>query len=60
MKKVLNFVDGYKTYLMTIIIAVYNLAVACGWLPVAAQADINLILSSGLAAAFRSAISKLQ
>ncbi len=55
MKDVLNFLEGKKTYIVAVVIAVLNLAMACGWVSPAHLDQINLVLvACGLGALRRA------
>jgi hypothetical protein len=56
MKDLLNFLDGKKTYIVAVVIAVLNLAVACGWISSAHLEQINLILVAFGLSALRRAV----
>lgn len=54
------FVDGYKTYIIAVVVAVLNLAVAAGWITPANLEQINIVLGALGVAALRSGIQKAQ
>lgn len=55
-----SFIQGYKTYLVSIATAVYQLLVATNAISAKHQTQITLILGTGIVAALRSALAKLQ
>lgn len=57
--KVLDFLAGKKTYIVAIVLAVLNLAVAMGWISPEHLEQINLILVALGIGALRSGISKV-
>ena len=59
MKDILVFLEGKRTYIVAIVIACLNLAVACGWVSPAHLDQINLVLvACGLGALRRALRSK--
>lgn len=63
MKKLLKLwfaVEGYKTYIIAIITAVLNLAVAAGWISVDNLNAINIVLVAAGGAALRSGIKRVE
>lgn len=59
LRSVLDVLDGKKTYIIAIITAVLNLAVACGWISVDYINQINFILVALGGAALRAGVSKV-
>lgn len=59
-KAIWRFFDGYKTYIVAIVVAVWNLGVAVGWISPANLEQINVVLGALGAAALRSGIQKAQ
>lgn len=55
-----SFLSGYKTYLIAIIMAVLNLAVAAGWIGPEHIAQVNFILTALGLGALRAGVAKLQ
>lgn len=63
MKKLANLyyaLDGYKTYIIAIVTAVLNLAVAAGWINVDNLNAINIVLVAAGGAALRSGIKRVE
>ena len=60
MQKILNILDGKKTYIVAVVIAVLNLAVAFGWISPEYMVQINLILGALGISTIRAAINKVQ
>lgn len=58
MQNVLNALSGRKTYIVAVVMALLNLAVAFGWISPAHLAQINTILAALGLSAVRAAISK--
>jgi hypothetical protein len=58
--KLIDFLSGKKTYIIAVIIAVLNFAVAMGWLSVEMIDQINLILVSLGLGSLRAGISKVE
>jgi len=58
--KILDFLAGKKTYLVAIVIAVVNFAVAMGWVSIEMLDQINLILVSLGLGSLRAGISKVE
>ncbi len=58
MQKILVFLEGRKTYILSAVTAVYQLLVATNAISQKHQAQITLILGSGIVAAFRAALAK--
>ena len=56
MQKLIKSVEGYKTYILAIITAVYNLLVATNTITAHQKALVNSLLASGIAAAIHAAI----
>lgn len=56
----INFLDGKKTYLLAILVAVLNLAVASGWISPAHIDQINMVLGALGVAALRAGVAKTQ
>lgn len=54
----INFLAGKKTYILAIIVAVLNLAVASGWISSAHLDQINMVLGALGVAALRAGVSK--
>ena len=50
-------IDGKKTYIIAVVIAVLNLAVACGWVSVDHLAQINIVLGALGLGAVRASIA---
>lgn len=59
MKNILLALQGKKTYLVAVVIAVLNLAVAFGWISPENLEQINLILVALGLGAIRAGVSKL-
>lgn len=59
MQNLFSVLDGKKTYVMAVVTAVYQLLVATNAISAKHQAQITVILASGIVAALRSALSKL-
>lgn len=57
--KLLTFLDGKKTYIVAIVIAVLNLAVAFGWISPENLEQINVILVALGLGAIRAGINKV-
>lgn len=61
MQKLVNLwvlLDGKKTYIIAVVTAVLNLAVAFGWLSVDNLTQINVVLGALGLGALRSGVSK--
>lgn len=58
MQKILTVLVGKKTYIVAVIIAVLNLAVAFGWISSDNLEQINLILVALGFGALRAGVSK--
>lgn len=58
MKKVLSYLAGKKTYLVAIVIAVLNIAVAAGWVTPDHLQQINLVLGALGLSALRAGVTK--
>ena len=61
MQKLVNLwvlLDGKKTYVIAVVTAVLNLAVAFGWLSVDNLTQINVVLGALGLGALRSGVSK--
>lgn len=58
MNKVIEFLKGKKTYIVAIVIAVLNLAVALGYINPDHLTQINLVLGALGLGAIRDAIGK--
>lgn len=58
MQKILTVLVGKKTYIVAVIIAVLNLAVAFGWISPDNLEQINLILVALGFGALRAGVSK--
>ena len=56
MYQIVDFFKGYKTYILAIITACLNLAVAVGWITPDNMTQINVILGSLMAIALRSGV----
>lgn len=59
MKNLLFALEGKKSYIVAVVIAVLNLAVAFGWVSVENLNQINVVLVALGLGAIRSAISKV-
>lgn len=60
MYKVLNALSGKKTYLVAVVLALFNLAVAYGWIDPAHQEQINAVLVALGLGALRSGVAKAE
>jgi hypothetical protein len=58
--KLINALRGKKTYIVAVVIAVLNLAVAFGWITPDNLEQINLILVALGFGAIRAGISKVE
>ena len=58
--KLLTLLDGKKTYIVALVLAVLNLAVAFNWVTVDQLTQINTILVALGLGALRSGINKVQ
>lgn len=58
--KLINALDGKKTYIVAVIIALLNLAVAMNWLSPAHLTQINFILTALGLSALRAGVSKIE
>jgi len=58
MKKVLNFLSGKKTYIIAVVIAALNIAVAYGWITPDHLATINIVLAALGVSALRASVTK--
>lgn len=58
-QQVQDFLSGYKTYIVAIVIAVLNLSVAAGWITPDHLAQFNWFLSGLGLAALRSGVNKV-
>ena len=56
----IDFLYGKKTYIIAVLAAVLNLAVALGWISPAHLDQINMVLVSLGGAALRAGISKAE
>lgn len=56
--KLLKFLEGKKTYIVAVVIAVLNLAVALGWISPENLEQINVILVALGLGAIRAGISR--
>ena len=54
-----NALDGKKTYIVAIVVALLNLAVAFNWISPAHLSQINLILAALGLGALRAGVSKV-
>jgi hypothetical protein len=59
-RKIWNSLDGKRTYIIAVVVAVLNLAVAAGWISPANLEQINIVLGALGVAALRSGIQKAQ
>ena len=59
MQKLLNFLDGKKTYIVAFLAAVLNFAVAVGWLSVEDLQQINVVLGALGLASLRAGVNKV-
>ena len=59
MQKLLNFLDGKKTYIVAFLAAVLNFAVAVGWLSVDDLQQINVVLGALGLASLRAGVNKV-
>ena len=57
--KLVYFLEGKKTFIVAIVIAVLNLAVALNWITPDHLAQINMILGAAGLGAIRDSISKV-
>ena len=55
---VINALQGKKTYIVAIVLAVLNLAVAFNWINTSQLVEINWVLGALGLGALRSAVSK--
>ena len=58
MKKILNFLSGKKTYIIAVVIAALNIAVAYGWITPDHLATINIVLTAFGVSALRAGVTK--
>lgn len=58
MKNALTFLDGKKTYITAIVLAILNLAVALNWISPDHLTQINFILTALGLGALRNAVGK--
>lgn len=58
LRSLINALDGRKTYILAIITAVLNFAVAMNWLTPEHMTQINTLLGSLIAMALRAGIAK--
>lgn len=56
MQKLITKLAGYKTYILAVVTAVYNLLVATNTITAHQKALVNSLLASGIAAAIHAAI----
>ena len=56
MDQIIDFFKGKRTYILAIITACLNLAVAAGWITPDNMTQINVILGSLMAIALRSGV----
>lgn len=56
--KILSALNGRKTYIIAVVIAVLNLAVAFGWISPENLAQINMVLGALGLSALRSGVAK--
>lgn len=56
--KILSALNGRKTYIIAVIIALLNLAVAFGWISPENLAQINMVLGALGLGALRSGVAK--
>lgn len=61
MKRIIALFEGKKSYIVSFVIAAYNLAVAFGWISPSTMQWLgtNGVMAGGLGAAIRAAISKM-
>lgn len=59
-KKLALWLQGYKTYIFTIVTGVYNFAVAENWISHHWQVQVNAVLASAIVVALRAGIAKLK
>jgi hypothetical protein len=59
MQKLINALYGKKTYIIAVVIAVLNLAVAFGWISPENLAQINMVLGALGLGALRASVSKV-
>jgi hypothetical protein len=59
LRTILDVLDGKKTYILAIVTAVLNLAVACGWISVDNLTQINFILVALGGASLRAGVAKV-
>jgi hypothetical protein len=57
--KLITFLEGKKTYIVAVVLAVLNLAVAFGWISPENLEQINLILVALGFGAIRAGINKV-
>ena len=57
--KLVYFLEGKKTYIVSFVLAALNLAVAFGWVSPAHLAQINTVLVALGLSALRAGVSKL-
>jgi hypothetical protein len=63
MKKLMTFwyfLEGYKTYIIAIVTAVLNLAVAAGWVSIDHLNQVNVVLVALGGAALRSGVKRVE
>lgn len=63
MKKLMTFwyfLEGYKTYIIAIVTAVLNLAVAAGWVSIDHLNQVNVVLVALGGAALRNSVKRVE
>lgn len=63
MKKLMTFwyfLEGYKTYIIAIVTAVLNLAVAAGWVSIDHLNQVNVVLVALGGAALRNGVKRVE
>lgn len=58
--KIVEFLSGKKTYIIAVVLAVLNLAVALGWISPENLEQINLILVALGFGALRAGVNKVE
>lgn len=54
------FLEGYKTYIIAIVTAVLNLAVAAGWVSIDHLNQVNVVLVALGGAALRNGVKRVE
>lgn len=59
MQRILNFLQGKKTYIIIIVGAILNIAVQAGWVGISSIETVNIVLGFLGLGAIRAGISKV-